>query len=354
MTSDCVGGVWTYTVDLVRELTRRGHDVVVAVMGGVPTAAQERELVRSGAIAHEVRPYRLEWMAQPDNDLRGASAWLLHLATEHRPDVAHLNQFSFAALQWPCPTVVVAHSDVVTWWRAVHGCDPPAEWADYRARVSDGLRAADRVVAPTAAMLRDLRAAYDFSTPAQVVHNGAALSTDSPNAEKDPQIAAAGRVWDEAKNIATVARAAAGLPWPLLVAGEGSDRLDEAQGLGRLDRAAVADLLARSAIFVAPARYEPFGLAALEAGLRGCALVLGDIPTLREVWGDAALFVAPDDATMLRSVLRDLIDDPDLRRERQAAAAARAATFDAADMAAAYVACYRTLMSAPVVNGVAP
>ncbi len=31
-----------------------------------------------------------------------------------------------------------------------------------------------------------------------------------------------------------------------------------------------------------PARYEPFGLSVLEAALSGCALVLGDIPSLRE------------------------------------------------------------------------
>ena len=40
------------------------------------------------------------------------------------------------------------------------------------------------------------------------------------------------------------------------------------------------------------ALYEPFGLAVLEAAQAGCALVLSDIPTFRELWDGAALFVA--------------------------------------------------------------
>ena len=52
--------------------------------------------------------------------------------------------------------------------------------------------------------------------------------------------------------------------------------------------------IARAAIYALPAHYEPFGLSILEAAMSGCALVLGDIPSLREIWGDAAVFVHPD------------------------------------------------------------
>ncbi|MEB3829625.1 glycosyltransferase [Phormidium sp. CCY1219] len=57
---------------------------------------------------------------------------------------------------------------------------------------------------------------------------------------------------------------------------------------------------ARAAIYAFPARYEPFGLSVLEAALSGCALVLGDIPRLREMWGDAAVFANPDVARRWR------------------------------------------------------
>src|SRR5947208_2460470 len=59
----------------------------------------------------------------------------------------------------------------------------------------------------------------------------------------------------------------------------------------------------------APAKYEPFGLASLEAALSRCARVLGDIATLRELWDGAAVFVSPDDPQQLAAALRTLQDD---------------------------------------------
>ena len=62
----------------------------------------------------------------------------------------------------------------------------------------------------------------------------------------------------------------------------------------------------RSAIFAAPSRYEPFGLAVVEAAISGAALVLADIPTFRELWSDAALFVSPDDSNGWSRALTEL------------------------------------------------
>src|SRR3546814_4918927 len=77
----------------------------------------------------------------------------------------------------------------------------------------------------------------------------------------------------------------------------------------------MAGWLGRATFFALPARYEPFGLAVLEAALSGCALVLGDIPTLRELWDGVAAFVPPGDIEALEDVLTQLIADPDLRSE---------------------------------------
>jgi hypothetical protein len=69
----------------------------------------------------------------------------------------------------------------------------------------------------------------------------------------------------------------------------------------------------------APARYEPFGLGPREAGLAGCALALGDLASLHEVWGDAATYASDD--TALAAALTALLADPPLARERGAAGA---------------------------------
>ena len=96
-----------------------------------------------------------------------------------------------------------------------------------------------------------------------------------------------------------------------------------------------------AAIFAAPARYEPFGLGILEAAASGCALVLGDIPSLRENWDGAALFVPPDDAVAWRTTLSCLIACDSRRETLGAAARKRALVFARERMAARYAELYR-------------
>jgi glycosyltransferase involved in cell wall biosynthesis len=117
--------------------------------------------------------------------------------------------------------------------------------------------------------------------------------------------------------------------------------------LGALTGTEVLGWLARAAVFAAPARYEPFGLTALEAALSGCALVLGEIPSLREVWGEAALFVCPEDAAGLAAVTNRLLHDPVERSRMAGAARERAARYTVEAMSAGYLSAYRQLAATP-------
>ena len=85
--------------------------------------------------------------------------------------------------------------------------------------------------------------------------------------------------------------------------GGGAGELENLRHLGRLAPADLASWLGRAAIYALPARYEPFGLSILEAALAGCALVLGDIDSLRELWDGCALFVPPEDDDALAEAL---------------------------------------------------
>jgi glycogen(starch) synthase len=183
----------------------------------------------------------------------------------------------------------------------------------------------------------------------QVIFNGRNPSGCAP-VRKEPFVLAAGRMWDEAKNLAALARAALRLRWPVYVAGEcrSPDGMcrdpDTLHALGLLDARQLADWMARASIFALPAYYEPFGLAVLEAALAGCALVLGDIASLREVWGGAALYVPPADNTALAATLHRLVDDALLRRALASAAQRRARLLGTARMARHYHAAYSTLI----------
>lgn len=347
MTADAAGGVWTYALELVDALAEEGVAVTLAVLGPALSEPQRRQASASAAEAVHEGGFALEWMPDPWHDVDRAGSWLLALADEVGPDVVHLNGYAHAGLAWPAPTLVVAHSCVLSWWEAVRGEPAPPEWAEYRRRVAGGLGAAGAVAAPTAAMLAELRRWYGFDG-GQVIPN----CRSRPwvvEASKRPFVLAAGRVWDDAKNLSALDRVAPHLDWPVVVAGDpahpgGGDRgLRAAHATGALPFDQLAGLLGRAAVFALPARYEPFGLAALEAALSGCALVLGDIPSLGEVWGNAATYVDPDDEDQLLHVLRALLRDPRLAATRGAAARQRAARYTPAATAAAYLDAYRRL-----------
>lgn len=102
--------------------------------------------------------------------------------------------------------------------------------------------------------------------------------------------------------------------------------------------------MAEAALFVAPARYEPFGLAILEAALSGCALILGDIASLREIWGDAALFVDPADAEALRDQMEALLFDPERAAALGRTAHRRARLYTSARMGERYLQAYASLI----------
>src|SRR5690606_7562193 len=97
-------------------------------------------------------------------------------------------------------------------------------------------------------------------------------------------------------------------------------------------------------VFVSAATFEPFGLAVLEAAAAGCALVLSDIPTFRELWDGAAQFADPRDPAAFAAAIEALIEDPERRTALGEAAAARAARFTPAATATAMAGIYGELL----------
>jgi glycosyltransferase involved in cell wall biosynthesis len=363
MTTDAVGGVWDYAIELVRALRSVDIRVTLACLGPPPRPHHYAALANLGEVELELREGRLEWMDDCEDDLARAGEWLLELEQRLAPDLVHLNGYAHAALPWRAPTILVAHSCVPSWWRAVHGESAPARYNGYRARVQAGLSRAETVVAPSAWMLAQLLG-YRVRFQGTVIHN-ARRASEYPPGPKCGLILAAGRLWDPAKNLAALDWAAAAtgtrramtggpgaLPWPIVVAGDtrapngsrpapSSDRVER---LGALSAQQLAWWMAHAAIFAHPVRYEPFGLAPLEAGLSGCALVLGDIPSLRELWADAAVYVDPDDPPGLARTLHALIDDPARRAQLGQRARVRAQRYSVARMLAGYHDLYRELV----------
>ena len=145
MTADAVGGVWTYSVALIRALP--DHEFVLATLGPRPTGAQRAAVGELSNVTLAESDWKLEWMEGGHGDIVGSGNWLLQLEAEWRPDVVHLNGFAHGALPFAAPVLVVAHSCVCSWWRAVKQAEAPGEWNPYRQAVARGLNGAAMVVA---------------------------------------------------------------------------------------------------------------------------------------------------------------------------------------------------------------
>lgn len=353
MTADTVGGVWTYALELIRALGDHDVHVALATMGAPLSREQRKELRKLSNARLFESHYKLEWMEKPWFDLARAGAWLLDIERRFKPDVVHLNNFIHGALGFQAPKLVVGHSCVLSWWRAVKGEPAPSEWNWYRHQVTRALRAADLVIAPSHAMLAALQQHYGPLRFGEVIPNGRDHETFIP-LPKEEFVLVVGRLWDEAKNLGAMIKVAPELPWPVYVAGDlehpdgGTTSTPHVSCLGRLASSALVPWFGRAAIYALPARYEPFGLSVLEAALSGCALVLGDIPSLRSLWENAALFVTPNDSTALKEALGQLMRDRPLREEYGQRARNRAIEFTPQRMVTGYLSAYADVMMANV------
>lgn len=348
LTADPIGGVWSYALELCQALRPLHASVGLVTLGRLLTAQQRAQVEAMENVTLYETTFRLEWMPDPWDDLARAGEELLDIERRFRPDVIHLNHLVHGDLRWRAPVLSVGHSCVLSWWRAVRGTPVASEWTTYRKWVTASLRAATVVVAPTAAMLASLEESYGPFRDSAVIHNARNGRLFSPG-RKERLILCAGRLWDEGKNVASLAAVASQVHATIALAGENvgphGNRFS-APGLallGALQGAELASWYAQASVYALPARYEPFGLTALEAALSGCALVLGDIDSLREVWGAAACYVPPDDPENLRDSLNRLLDDDSLRTRMAALAMARARQFTPARLVGQYMELYRQL-----------
>lgn len=350
MTADAVGGVWQYSADLAAALVQRGAEVLLAIMGPRPSEAQKQQVMPIRGVTLAESDYALEWMPNPWDDVDAAGKWLLDLAADFDAGLIHLNGYSHASLQWGRPVVVMAHSCVYSWWRAIYRCTPGDDWAEYRRRVVEGLAASDLVAAPSAYMRRALHEEYGIGTEKiRVIHNFSRAWPSSRKA-KQPTLLAAGRIWDPAKNLGLIEQIAPKLDWQIRVAGSergpesSTSRADSIHFLGPLPHAHLLDEMERASIFLHPALYEPFGLAVLEAASRTCCLVLSDIPSLRELWSGAALFVDPHDPGQWTFEINKLIRDANKRNALAQRAYSHSRKYRAKAAVSKYWNVYRSLV----------
>ncbi len=231
-----------------------------------------------------------------------------------KPDVLHLNQLCYGSLPVPVPRVVVAHGDLITWWKAVHGREPkPDRWLRwYRDVVTRGLALASVVVAPSVWMRDSVRASYTRAGHDTVIYNGRNPIFFNPYVGKDDSVLAVGRLWDARKQVSLLTQHSHPLPVCIVGSDTPIDRCTaefrfaltsncHRRGMnvalkGPQTEAQLRSLYSRASIYAATSRYQPFDTTAVEAAFSRCAIVANDIPAFREIWGDAVLYFRENDA----------------------------------------------------------
>jgi len=326
ITADTVGGVWVYARELVSGLVRRGCQVTLVSFGEIPTPEQTEWMEGLPGLDFRPTAFRLEWMQEVEDDMAASAEFLRAIVEETKPDLLHLNQYYYGALASDLPRIVVAHSDVVSWWEAVHNHQPPqTKWLQwYRGLVARGVHAATAVVAPSRSMLNSIIKNYGQPQQSLVIYNGRSPLLFNPHVTKSDYVLSVGRIWDSGKQVTLLAQQELTMPaWivgserhPDFVLRSGSSGLSSNRPVvfkGPQSEAQLRQIYSRAAIYAATSRYEPFGLAPVEAALSRCAIVANDIPSFRELWQDAAIFFDCNDGARLSDAIESLAADEQLR-----------------------------------------
>jgi len=315
LTTDAVGGVWRYSLDLAAGMVQRP---ILVVLGPSPSQLQREEAAALGLQLIDTG-LPLDWTAPDPAALTTVTAALKQLAAGQGVRSVHLHAPALAGPdRWEPAAVVVAHSCVATWWEAVRSGPLPDDLAWRAEATRVGLHTADAVIAPSKAHADATCRAYGDCV-ITTVHNGTlpAMAGESRGeGDSTGPILTAGRLWDDAKNATALDQVASRLDTPIHAAGPVTGPngahvdLANLHLLGPLDARAMRRAYAEASVFASLARYEPFGLSVLEAAQSGLRLVLSDIPTFRELWDGAARFVplGADPVPALRAALADTGD----------------------------------------------
>lgn len=356
LVTDAVGGVWVYSLELVRALKPFAIETVLAVTGPSPTDEQ-RKSAGDARLIDTGLP--LEWLGTSSDEICRAGDELARIASVERADIVQTNSAALlAGGSFDCPTVAVQHSCVATWWDAVKTTPLPEEFEWRRELVARGLDRCGAIIAPSQSFARATGRAYGLERPVLAVLNGR-TRRQSRELPQGDFVFTAGRLWDEGKNVATLDRAAKGIGAPVQAAGAirgpngASARFDHVVTTGELSDERLGGVLAARPIYASAALYEPFGLSVLEAAQAGCALVLSNIRTHRELWHGAAIFIEPRDERGFSEAINRLLVDHEERKRLGESASLRARRFSSERMAGEMANIYAQLTQPQILAGAA-
>jgi len=245
----------------------------------------------------------------------------------------------------------------------------PDSAAALRERLERTLLEANLLLTPSEAVRRELIAAGVSPDRVQAIHHGTGLLTTAslgPPPRTPPRYALHVGTVEPRKNVSTLLAAWRRLrarrisPPPLVLCGAFGWKSAEIQQeiaaaeregwvvhLGYVGAQELTALYQGAELVALPSFYEGFGLPAVEAMRAGAPLVASDIPVLREVAGEAALYAPPDQPELWADSIAALLTDQELRQALCRKGLDRAALFDWGRAAAETARAFRSAAGSP-------
>jgi len=349
-----VGGVEHVVEDLARELTLRGHEVLVYGRRHYVAAAGPPEFGRC-ILTAGVEGKHLDTITHT-----ATAAWDV---LRRQADVVHIHSPGPALWSWlpalaGLPIVFTVHAP--DWRRAKWSL--PAK-VTIRGGLAMGMRFANAVTAVSRNLADEL--SEEFSRPVVCVPNGTAEATPCPpdrikqwSLRPGEYALHVGRIVPEKRLdvlLAAWPRAGAGTKIPLVVAGDFTEssyakhcrRIAPAgvRFVGSQFAPALAELYSNAAMVIQPSGLEGASLVVLEAAAHGRCVIMADIPANRELLGDAGIYFPPDDISGLSEQIRRCYTTESLRDDLGSRARQRvAAEFSTARSAERMEEVYRSVL----------
>jgi phosphatidyl-myo-inositol alpha-mannosyltransferase len=115
LSTDTVGGIWRYSIELARGFAMRGVQVTLATLGPPPAADQVAEADAVAGLELIVTDLPLDWLAENRVELAEAAHSLARIAVRSRVDTVQLHTPALLGEAiWPAPVIAAAHSCVAT------------------------------------------------------------------------------------------------------------------------------------------------------------------------------------------------------------------------------------------------
>jgi glycosyltransferase involved in cell wall biosynthesis len=329
------GGMETYTRELYRAIGESDPGMDFVALASKEGARLDLswfpgEVIRSG-ISGENR-FIWAW-----GELFASS----RRATRRGADMVHCPA-TLGPMRTPMPTVITIH-DMLYWSHPEFMVTPfytkPVKWMERKAAAN-----ATRVITDSEQSADAIRNFLDYPADRLHVIPLAATSvrrSDIPFADREPLVIGSGQRRPY-KNWESLIRALPLIPEAerprLVLTGGGQDDplrpVVEETGMqawvelrGWVTEEELSDLYRRARALAFPTLVEGFGLPVVEAMASGLPVIASDIPVLREVGADAAIWIDPHDLHSIATALRSTVTAPARLEERAREGLAHAEEF---------------------------